>query len=239
MVKRGPIGYKRAMEPSSRGATASQILEAADELFGDLGLEAVSVRDVAARAGVNKALVFYYFGSKERLFEAVLERYYRAHQAALERAFRSDAPIAERLHALLDAYLDFIQENRRYPRLVQALVVGSPAFHPFIQRNLEPMLRFTEAALEGLAPAAGPLAARHFFLDVSAAVINTFTYAPVLAPIWGSDPISEGPLAERRKHLHWMADALLAGLPRQAAKPAPKAGAKTAPKLRRGAREAR
>jgi hypothetical protein len=95
---------------------------------------------------------------------------------------------------------------------VQSLVVGTPAFHPFIQRNLEPMLRFTEAAMAGVAPQQGPLAARHFFLDVSAAVINTFTYAPVLAPMWGGDPLAPDALEERRQHLHWLADALVAGL---------------------------
>lgn len=200
------------MEPSPRGETATLILQAADELFGEQGLAGVSVRDVAERAGVNKGLVFYYFGSKEKLFEAVLERYYQAHRAALEHSFHSDAPLAERLHALVDAYLDFIEQHRRYPSLVQSLVVGSPAFHPFIQRNLEPMFRFTEAALAGVAPEKGPLAARHFFLDISAAVINTFTYAPVLAPMWGGDPLAAEALAERRQHLHWLADALIAGL---------------------------
>lgn len=200
------------LQPSPRGETASLILQAADELFGEKGLDAVSVRDVAERAGVNKALVFYYFASKEQLFEAVLERYYEAHRAALEESFRSDAPIAERLHALVDAYLDFIDTHRRYPRLVQSLVVGSPDFHPFIQRNLEPMLRFTEAALAGIAPETGPLAARHFFLDISAAVINTFTYAPVLAPTWHGDPLAADALAERRKHLHWLADVLITAL---------------------------
>lgn len=202
------------MQPSPRGETATQILEAADELFGEQGLDGVSVRDVAARAGVNKALVFYYFATKEKLFEAVLERYYEAHRAALESAFRSDAPLSQRLHALVDAYLDFIEQHRRYPSLVQSLVVGSPAFHPFIQRNLEPMFRFTEAALVGISPEHGHLAARHFFLDISAAVINTFTYAPVLAPMWGGDPLAPAALAERRRHLHWLADALLASLTR-------------------------
>ncbi len=219
------------MKSSERGETATQILEAADELFGDRGLDGVSVADIAARAGVNKALVFYYFASKERLFEAVLARYYEAHREALEASFRSEAPLEERLHALVDAYLDFIERHRRYPRLVQAMVVGDPAFHPFIQKNLEPMLRFTEAALADVAPASGPLAARHFFLDLSGAVINTFTYASVLAPIWGRDPLAPAALAERRAHLHFLVDALFAALERSSraatttpARPAPRSG---------------
>jgi len=200
------------LQASPRGETATLILQAADELFGEKGLDGVSVRDVADRAGVKKALVFYYFASKEKLFETVLERYYHAHRAALEDSFGSDAPLGDRLHSLVDAYFDFIVKHRRYPKLVQSLVVGSPDFHPFIQRNLEPMLRFTEKALKGIAPETGHLAARHFFLDISAAVINTFTYAPVLAPTWGGDPLAPDALAERRQHLHWLADTLITAL---------------------------
>lgn len=195
-----------------RKVTANLILEAADELFGECGLHGVSMRDIAEHAGVNKALVFYHFASKERLFEAVLERYYEAHRAALEHAFQNDAPLVERLHSLVDAYFDFIDTHRRYPKLVQSLVVGSPDFHPFIQRNLEPMLRFTEAALAEVAPGEGYLAARHFFLDISAVVINTFTYAPVLAPLWGGDPLRSESLAERRCHLHWLVNVLFTAL---------------------------
>ena len=57
---------------SNRKAKADAILAAADELFGERGYDAVSARDVARAAGVNKALVFYYFGSMEELFARVL-----------------------------------------------------------------------------------------------------------------------------------------------------------------------
>lgn len=52
------------------------ILESAIKLFGSKGFEGTSVRDIAADAGVNVALINYYFVSKEKLFESVVE--YRA-----------------------------------------------------------------------------------------------------------------------------------------------------------------
>ncbi|MFB9431351.1 TetR/AcrR family transcriptional regulator [Streptoalloteichus tenebrarius] len=54
------------------GATRAALLEAAAALFAEQGYERTTVREVAARAGVNQALLFRYFGSKEELFAEVL-----------------------------------------------------------------------------------------------------------------------------------------------------------------------
>jgi AcrR family transcriptional regulator len=53
-------------------ATRAALLEAAVDLFADRGFDRTTVRDIAARAGVNQALLFRYFGSKDELFAAVL-----------------------------------------------------------------------------------------------------------------------------------------------------------------------
>jgi len=57
-----------------REATTAAILDAAEELFSANGFEAVTVRAIAARAGVSHALVHRYLGSKGEVFRAVLER---------------------------------------------------------------------------------------------------------------------------------------------------------------------
>jgi TetR/AcrR family transcriptional regulator, repressor for neighboring sulfatase len=57
-----------------RDATTTAILDAAEELLHERGYEAVTVRDVAERAGVSHALVHQYAGSKEDLFRAVVSR---------------------------------------------------------------------------------------------------------------------------------------------------------------------
>ncbi len=204
--------------PEQRADAAARLLEAADELLGEKSFEAISVRDVAERAGVNKTLVFYYFTSKADLFDRVLERYYDAHTKALQDAFdAATGPLPERLHGLVDAYLDFIGQNQRYPRVVQQLVAGSEEHHALIQRNLEALFNHITALLSEITPTTGPLAAKHFFVTFSGAVINYFTYAPVLAPGWGADPLSGTALQERREHLHWLVDALLSHLTKTAA----------------------
>ncbi|MBW2254223.1 MAG: TetR/AcrR family transcriptional regulator [Deltaproteobacteria bacterium] len=198
------------------GETPSRILEAADDLFGQLGYDGVSMRDVARRAGVNKALVFYHFGGKDALFARVLHGYYEAHRLALESALTEELPVDARLHRVIDAYLDFIRENRHYARLVQRQVVGSEEHRALIEENLGSLFTWTEQALAEVAPEAGPLAARHFFVTMSGAVINYFTYGPALARLWGADPLSDEGIEERRAHLHWMLGSLLGSLAEQA-----------------------
>ena len=66
-----------------------KLLRAAEHLFGGAGYEAVSIRELAAEAGVNTALIAYYFGSKEGLFtaayQALAEPINRERIAALDR----------------------------------------------------------------------------------------------------------------------------------------------------------
>lgn len=55
--------------------TKLRLLEAAEELFADSGFDAVSVRDITAKAGANVAAVNYHFGNREELIAAVMARY--------------------------------------------------------------------------------------------------------------------------------------------------------------------
>ena len=200
------------MPNPSRQLRERTILDAADRLFGTRGLAGVSMRDVANEAGLKKALLFYYFAGKEALFQAVLDRYYTAHRGVLADALATDAPIERRLHDGLDAYLDFIEANMRYPRLVQSVVSSSPEHHPLIEQNLAGLSRLVDQAVSEPTPPSGPLASRHLFLTLSAAVINHFTYAGVLTSFWEVDPLSQEGLAERRAHIHWLVDILLSAL---------------------------
>lgn len=194
---------------------ATQILDAAAELMGKSGYDGVSARDIAERAGVNKALVFYYWGSKPELFEKVLARYYGAHREALDQAFQSEGTLVERMHRVLNAYLDFIEEHRIYPRLVQQQLSGGGPHTDMVRRHLATFFEWITEALAEISPKTGPLAAKHFYLSISGIVTNYFTVTPALAEQWGTDPMSPAALGERREHLHWLVDTLLARLQKE------------------------
>jgi len=64
------------MAQRKRLTTKDKILAAATKLFAAKGLEGARVDEIAQRSGANKNMIYHYFGSKEGLFEAVLERMY-------------------------------------------------------------------------------------------------------------------------------------------------------------------
>lgn len=191
-----------------RQDSPARILEAADELLGETGYDGTSIRDVARRAGVNKALVFYYFSTKAELFERVLERYHRDCVATLAEAASGDGDEIERLHSITDAYLDFVTKNQRYARLIQQMVSGGDAEQTLVERNLTPFYDHVTGLLGSLSPAFGPRAARQLYITLSGAVLNYCTYAPALASRWGADPMSSPALEDRRAHVHWVIDTL-------------------------------
>lgn len=67
---------KRALEQSKKAPaeTRKRVLEVAERLFAERGLDAVSIRDIIAAAGANLGAINYHFGTKDRLIEAVFER---------------------------------------------------------------------------------------------------------------------------------------------------------------------
>ncbi|MEU5238083.1 TetR family transcriptional regulator [Streptomyces lydicus] len=67
-------GTVRAQHGRSAQGTRLRLLDAASELFAERGYERTTVRDIAARAGANQALLFRYFGSKKALFGEVMAR---------------------------------------------------------------------------------------------------------------------------------------------------------------------
>lgn len=197
-------------EDEARNERAQALLDAAEALLAEGGVEALSARAVASRAGVAKGLVFYYWGSTTGLFEQVLERYYARHKRALADAFEREGSLRQRLHHVVDAYLDFMEANGAYARIVQQQVASAGPHLPLVRRHLSEVLQMTTRMLAGVTPDAGPLSAAQFHLSLSAIVINYFTYGPVLSDaLPGGDALGEEALHERRAHVHWVVDAFL------------------------------
>lgn len=83
------------------------ILDAAENLFSRNGFDATSTRDIADKAGVNVAMISYYFGSKENLLLAIIERFSTEILSELKDSFNENDPVGDRLKKLIDSYLTF------------------------------------------------------------------------------------------------------------------------------------
>lgn len=92
----------------------SKILEAAKELMSQKGYESTTVRDISAMAKVNVAMISYYFGSKEKLFAAMIEENAGAAFTRIEYIGSTNAKPEKKLEALVTLYVDRIFSNRSF-----------------------------------------------------------------------------------------------------------------------------
>ncbi len=96
-----------------------QLLEVAERLFAKKGFEGTSVRDIAEEAGINTAMISYYFGSKEKLMEAIFELRAMNVRMKVENLLKDDsiAPL-DKVYILIDDYVDRIFERQQFHKIM-------------------------------------------------------------------------------------------------------------------------
>lgn len=193
--------------------TKDKLLRAAEALFVERGYDAVSVSDIARAAGATKGHLYYYFKNKEELFDEVLKRHLDAQrEAVFGAASVAGGDIRERIHGVLDSYIDFIERNPGFPRLIQREMCSRSESVAMISDAMSPVHQWGSALLAQALPGEGPAAARHFFFSIYSMTLNYYTYAGMLERLWGVDPMSEAARAERREHLRFMTDMIIDNL---------------------------
>lgn len=94
-----------------------EILDVAEKLFSEQGFEAVTVREISKAADINIAMVSYYFGSKEKLYEEVIDR--KLISTDLIRSKILDkSSCKEALFAFIDLFVDRFFENSQFQILI-------------------------------------------------------------------------------------------------------------------------
>ncbi|MDP9048167.1 MAG: TetR/AcrR family transcriptional regulator [Bacteroidota bacterium] len=95
------------------------ILDVAERVFSDLGYDGASTRVISGEAGVNMAMLNYYFGSKEGLFLAVFERKISSFQALLQNIGSDESMNSwDKLAKCIDNYVDRIIVNNCFQKLI-------------------------------------------------------------------------------------------------------------------------
>jgi AcrR family transcriptional regulator len=110
---------ERAYRRLQRDERREQLLARASELFADQGYEGLSMSQLAREAQISKALLYHYFPSKRRLFEAALEE--GAEDLRQRTEPEPGRPPAEQLSRTLDAFLQWVQER---PKAYATLIEG-------------------------------------------------------------------------------------------------------------------
>jgi TetR/AcrR family transcriptional regulator len=181
------------------------ILQAAVREFSREGVAGARTDAIARAAGVNKALLYYYFKDKETLYAAVLDQVFGGLTRSIQEALSSDLPPREKLLAYVGAHFDYIGSHPLYPRIVQAEMMragrGSvPQLERVIKQYIRPLFTRVAAVIQE-GQAAGdfrPVDPQQFIPSMIAVIVSHFTNAPVKRLMTGDDPLSPERLAARR-----------------------------------------
>lgn len=98
--------------------TEEKIYEAARKIFILKGMDGARMQEIADEAGINKALLHYYFRSKDNLFKAVFKDIFTKFFDKVRFSLFSDAPTKEKLIFFIDNYIDMIHSNPYVPQFI-------------------------------------------------------------------------------------------------------------------------
>ncbi len=118
-------------------STEKRILEAAKTVFHKKGFDGARMQEIADEAGINKALLHYYFRSKENLFDAVFSDAFTEFFRRLFSLISDTIPLDEKIRYICNDYITFMQQNpfipvfilngiQHNPEKVAALLQNSP-----------------------------------------------------------------------------------------------------------------
>ena len=113
-----------------------QILEVAEKLFSEKGFEGTSIRDISKHAKINIAMVSYYFGSKERLLEALIIYKTADLKLQLENLLQENIEPLDKVNKLIEIYITRISCNKGIFRVLH--------FELNSKKREKSMIAFTE-----------------------------------------------------------------------------------------------
>ena len=117
--------------------TEEKIFEAATDVFLDKGMDGARMQDIANHAGINKALLHYYYRTKDQLFNAVFEMLARKILKKFAPVFDDKLSLEAKIRFFFKEHITFLQENPKLPAFILNEVNRNPARIKFILKNIE------------------------------------------------------------------------------------------------------
>ena len=194
----------RAGQQRRSAETRTAILAAAGRIFAKSGLAGARTDAIAAAAGVNKALLYYYFKSKESLYEAVVEdHFYEFNRQALV-VLTAPGPARAILLRYVGLHFDFISARHRYASLhQQVMMAGGRLAERLVHKYFKPRGEALGKLLErGMRNGEFRRADRfHTAMSLVSLIVFYFSAAPMLQLMGRSDAYSKTNLKRRRQEV--------------------------------------
>ncbi len=188
-----------------RGAKArAEILRAANRLFAQRGFEGAKTEAIAAAAGVNKALLYYHFQSKDALFRAVMEDHLEEFHRQAVTVLSSPGPAPDLLLRYLSMHFDFIAARPHYPPLLQRLMMTDADFASRLARKyfLPRARKFAALIRRGVREGSfRPVNSTQTAISLVGLIVFYFSVAPMVKRIAHIDPFGNSNLRKRKREV--------------------------------------
>jgi TetR/AcrR family transcriptional regulator len=184
--------------------TRAAILEAAGRIFAEAGLAGARIEAIAAAAGVNKAMLYYYFKSKNRLYSAVLEANVEQFHRQGEEVLSGGGSAGAIVLRYVQNHFDFIGSRPYYSRLFQRLIMaGDRSMDRIIRTHFVPLSRMLIEVIErgvkaGEFRAVDP---RHTAISLTALTVFYFNAAPMARKIGNLDVFDPAEQTRRKEEV--------------------------------------
>ncbi|HEY3388354.1 MAG TPA: TetR/AcrR family transcriptional regulator [Prolixibacteraceae bacterium] len=169
--------------------TEEKIYDAARRIFVLKGMDGARMQEIADEAGMNKALLHYYFRSKENLFKAVFKDIFSKFFLKVRDTLVSDVSAKEKLSVFIDNYVDLILANPYVPQFIINEINRDPEVLKtmMFESGVEPQkileLFFNEVQSSNLSK----LDPRHIVISLLGMLIFPFVAKPLLQMVYFND----------------------------------------------------
>lgn len=182
-----------------------RIVFVAEVVFARKGFAGARTQEIADLAGVNKAMIHYYFESKEKLYHAVLDKILFDLIKLTQESVRDDLGYAEQLAVFYRGFFDYIATHRNFSRLT-AMERGSGDRYlsRMVETFFKPLFDRGEAFIQrGIREGVfdKKVNPRQFLVSVYGMTNSYFADAEFVERFFGEDPLTSKALKERREHL--------------------------------------
>jgi AcrR family transcriptional regulator len=182
--------------------TEALILEAARKVFLENGFDGTTMQMIANEAGINKALLHYYFRSKDRLFEGVFIEAFSQMIPNIMRIFFSEQPIQEKIRAWVDAYISALMKYPQIPQFILHELHRNPEriVEMIKSTGINPEMIFAQAKQEMEKGTIKPMDPRQLIVNMLALCIFPFAARPMIQGfIFNNDTNAYDIFLENRK----------------------------------------
>lgn len=165
--------------------TEKAILDAAKVVFLEKGFDGARMQHIADQAGLNKALIHYYFRNKEKLFDAIFQEAFQKFLPVVVENISADKPLIEKIDVFVETYINMLLQNPHLPVFILHEISRAPEkmLNHIKSSGLNPEIMANRLKIEIAEGKIRPIDFRHFMVNMIGLCIFPFAARPIIQGI--------------------------------------------------------